>query len=147
MGGHIILTVSWMVSLEALWATAQCWGGHQWWVVCLKEQCWDQHGLTSLLVTWTVGIVHALCKFVNHTKLRGAVNTLEGKDTIHRDFDSIKKWAHVNNMPFEKAVYKVLQLGLCLIDVWVVWSCSVNLFVGCQIFCWQLVEYFCSYLR
>ncbi|GAB0209517.1 cAMP-dependent protein kinase inhibitor alpha [Grus japonensis] len=52
-----------------------------------------------------------LSKFANTTKLCGAVNTLEGRDAIHRDLDRLERWACANRMKFNKAKYKVLHVG------------------------------------
>ncbi|PKU33518.1 rna-directed dna polymerase from mobile element jockey-like [Limosa lapponica baueri] len=46
-------------------------------------------------------------KFANDTKLCGAVDTLEGRDTIQRALD---RWAHVNLVKFNQAKCKVLHL-------------------------------------
>lgn len=45
------------------------------------------------------------------TKLRGTADTLEGRDAIPRDPDSLEGWAHGNLVNFSKASWKVLELG------------------------------------
>ncbi|PKU45730.1 hypothetical protein llap_3964 [Limosa lapponica baueri] len=69
------------------------------------------NGGPVLLATWTVWIKCNRIKFANTTKLCGAVDTLEGRDTIQRDLERLESWTCANLMKFNKAKCKVLHVG------------------------------------
>ena len=52
-----------------------------------------------------------LSMFADATKLRGAVDTLEGRDAVQRDLDRLETWACADLMKFSKARCKVLHMG------------------------------------
>ncbi|PKU28440.1 rna-directed dna polymerase from mobile element jockey-like [Limosa lapponica baueri] len=58
-----------------------------------------------------VGTECSLSKFADDTKLCGAINMLERRDTIQRDLDRLERWACENLMQFNQAKCKVLHLG------------------------------------
>ena len=57
------------------------------------------------------GIECTLTKFANNTKLCGVVDTLEGRDAIHRDLDRLQRWACVNLIKFNKTRCEVLHMS------------------------------------
>jgi len=52
-----------------------------------------------------------LSKFSDNTKLCGAVDTLERRDTIQRDLDRLERWACANLVKFSKAQCQVPHMS------------------------------------
>jgi len=57
------------------------------------------------------GIECTISKFVDDTKVSGALDPSERKDAIQGDPDRLEDWAHVNLIKFNKAKCKVLHLS------------------------------------
>jgi len=69
-------------------------------------------GLSNIFVgDMDSGFECTLRKFADNIKLCGAVNMLEGRDSIQRDPDRLERWACVNFMKFNTAKCKVLHMG------------------------------------
>lgn len=57
------------------------------------------------------GIKCSLSKFGDHSKLRGATETAEGRDNIQRDLGGFEKGAPMNLIRFNKVKHNALHLG------------------------------------
>lgn len=51
-----------------------------------------------------------LSKYADETKLSGGVDTIERRNSIWRDLDTLGRWAQKNLIRFKKAKCKVLLL-------------------------------------
>ena len=52
-----------------------------------------------------------LSKFANGTKLGGAMDSLEGRESLQRALDRLESWAVTNGIKFKNSRCQVLHLG------------------------------------
>ncbi|KAJ7401671.1 hypothetical protein BTVI_93157 [Pitangus sulphuratus] len=57
------------------------------------------------------GLEGILSKFVDGKKLRGAVDSLEGREALQRGLNKLQDWAITNYMKFNKGKCQILHLG------------------------------------
>jgi len=54
---------------------------------------------------------HLMPMFAKDTKLRGAMDTLKGREALQRDLDRLESWAITNHMKFNISKRWILHLG------------------------------------
>jgi len=50
-------------------------------------------------------------KFADNTQLRGAVDSLKGREALQRDLDRLESWVITNCIKFNKSKHRFLHLG------------------------------------
>jgi len=70
------------------------------------------------------GVECTFNKFADNTKLGGAVDFLEGQETLKRDRDRLEHWTITNVMKFKKNKCQILHLDGLMLDTVIDWERS-----------------------
>ena len=57
------------------------------------------------------GLEDILSKFLDNTKLGGAIDSFEGREALQRDLDKLEGLVITNHMKFQKSKCQILHLG------------------------------------